>query len=55
MPGQAIQLYNALTCPKDFILFTEKEGAEEHCQIGANVISNERILDWLDDTMKLKN
>jgi pimeloyl-ACP methyl ester carboxylesterase len=55
MPGQAIQLYNALTCPKDFMLFTKKEGAEEHCQIGANVISNERILDWLDDTMKLKN
>jgi len=52
MPGQAKQLYDALTCPKDFMLFTVEEGAEEHCQIGASMISNERILNWLDETLK---
>lgn len=52
LPGQAKKLYEALQCPKDFMLFTEEEGAEEHCQFGAMRISNERILNWLDDTMK---
>ena len=52
MPGQAKKLYEALRSPKDFMLFTKEEGAEEHCQMGALLISNARILDWLDDLMK---
>lgn len=55
MPGQAKQLYDVLKSSKDFMLFTKEEGAEEHCQIGAVTLSNERILDWLDDTMKKIN
>jgi alpha-beta hydrolase superfamily lysophospholipase len=51
MPGQARKLFEALKCPKDFMLFTKEEGAEEHCQMGALLISNARILDWLDDIM----
>jgi len=45
---QAKQLYDALRCPKDYMLFTVDEGAEEHCQMGAIMISNERIFNWLD-------
>ncbi len=52
MPGQAKRLYDALQCPKDFMMFTKEDGAEEHCQIGAAYFSNGRILDWLDDAMK---
>ena len=51
MPGQAPRLYEALKSQKDFIMFTKEEGAEEHCQMGAILISNARILDWLDDIM----
>ena len=51
MPGQAPKLYDALRSQKDFIMFTKEEGAEEHCQMGAILISNARILDWLDDIM----
>lgn len=51
MPGQARKLFEALKCPKDYMLFTREEGAEEHCQMGALLISNARILDWLDDIM----
>ena len=51
MPGQARTLFEALKPPKDFMLFTKEEGAEEHCQMGALLISNARILDWLDDIM----
>ncbi len=54
MPGQARQLYDALTCPKTFLLFTKADAAEEHCQMGAVLISNQRILDWLDRIMKGK-
>jgi pimeloyl-ACP methyl ester carboxylesterase len=34
-PGQPRMVYDALTCPKKYILFTSEEGAEEHCQSGA--------------------
>jgi pimeloyl-ACP methyl ester carboxylesterase len=45
-PGQPRMVYDALTCPKKYILFTSEEGAEEHCQSGAPAISNQRIFDW---------
>lgn len=51
MPGQAKKLFDAVKGPKEFMLFTKDEGAEEHCQMGALLISNARILDWLDDIM----
>lgn len=52
LPGQAMQLYDALKCPKEFMLFTADEGASEHCQVGGYMISNERILGWLEDAFK---
>ena len=51
MPGQAKKLFAALRCPKNYMLFTKEEGAEEHCQMGAILLSNARILDWLEDIM----
>ena len=51
MAGQARKLYRALRCPKDFLFFTVKEGAEEHCQMGALLISSERIFNWLDENL----
>ncbi len=52
LPGQAKHLFNALRCPKEYMLFTAEEGAEEHCQMGAIMISGERILDWLEDALR---
>ena len=54
-PGQPQKVYNALTCPKKYILFTVEEGAEEHCQCGAPSLSNQRIFDWLDEIFKNSN
>ena len=45
--NQAIVLFDSLQCPKEYILFTEEEGADEHCQMGAVLVSNERIFSWL--------
>jgi pimeloyl-ACP methyl ester carboxylesterase len=53
-PGQPKKVYDALTYPKKYILFTTEEGAEEHCQCGAPALSNQRIFDWLDETFAIR-
>jgi dienelactone hydrolase len=53
--GQAQELYDHLTCPKTFMLFTMQEGAGYHCQIGAAMLSNQRVFDWLDETFASMN
>lgn len=50
--NQAKQLYNELTCHKDFILFTAEEGAEFHCKAGAKLIANERIFSWIEKILR---
>jgi dipeptidyl aminopeptidase/acylaminoacyl peptidase len=50
-PGQARRLYDALTCPKTFILFTAEEGAEDHCQVASPLLSAQRTFDWLQETL----
>lgn len=50
-PGQAKQVYNLLTCPKEYMMFTSEEGAEAHCQVGAKHISNERIFNWIENVV----
>ena len=49
--GAETKLYNELTCPKTLMRFTHAEAATEHCQVGAMGVANQRILDWLDDTL----
>ncbi|XOK62030.1 alpha/beta hydrolase family protein [Paenibacillus elgii] len=49
--GQPMKLYEALTCPKTFMLFTAEDGGEEHCQFGALLLFNQRVFEWLDDVM----
>jgi hypothetical protein len=53
MPGQSKQFFNALKSPRDYLLFTAEDAAEEHCQTGAPAISNEKIFDWLDNSVKI--
>jgi len=48
-PGQSRKLFDALTCPKDLMVFHTDEGAGLHCQVGAAELSNQRVLDWLDE------
>ncbi len=48
---QAMALYNALQCPKDYLLFDERSTASLHCQTGALALSNQKMFDWLDDNL----
>jgi pimeloyl-ACP methyl ester carboxylesterase len=50
-PGGPKKVYDALKCPKKYVLFTADEGAEDHCQVAALSLSNQRIFDWLDDVI----
>lgn len=52
MKGRARQLYDALESPKEYMLFTTEEGAGEHCQMGAALLSNQRVFDWLDGILE---
>lgn len=45
------RLYDAMTCPKTLLVFTAAQDATPHCQMGALAISNQRIFDWLDQTL----
>jgi pimeloyl-ACP methyl ester carboxylesterase len=51
-PGEAKKLYDLLTYQKTWLFFTEDEGAGDHCQTGAPTLAQQRIFDWLDETVK---
>lgn len=45
--GQAKIFFDHLTCPKEYLLFTAREGAGEHCEAGASSLAHQRLFDWL--------
>ncbi|NUR85723.1 MAG: alpha/beta fold hydrolase [Nonomuraea sp.] len=49
--GQPELLYEHLTCPRTLLTFTEGEGADAHCQSGAQRLAFARVYDWLDETL----
>jgi hypothetical protein len=51
-PGQPKRVYEALSCSKKYILFTNEEGAGDHCQIAALSLSNQRIFEWLGEVFR---
>jgi pimeloyl-ACP methyl ester carboxylesterase len=44
-------LFDALTCEKKFVAFTNREGAGEHCEDGNRSLFHQRAFDWLDEVM----
>ena len=49
--GQGQELYDQLTCPKEFRRFLQAEGAEGHCEGMAPVVFWTAAFDWLDKTL----
>lgn len=47
--GQAKMFYDALKCPKDYMLFTAEDTGLVHCQTGAQSVATHRLFDWLDE------
>lgn len=48
---QATLLFDALQCPKEMMHFTNQEGAGAHCQAGCRVYANDRIFNWIEQTL----
>lgn len=48
---QVDMFYAALKAPKTLRVFTEEEGAEEHCQFGNMALLHQVVFDWLDETL----
>ena len=49
--GGAMPLYDAIVAPKEYILFSNAEGAGEHDEAGAAALFSQRVFDWLDETL----
>ena len=49
--GQGKELFERLTCPKAFRLFTKAEGAEGHCEGMAPAVFWTAAFDWLDELL----
>jgi dienelactone hydrolase len=50
-PGQSQQLYDALSATKTLVPFTNAEGAGMHCEPMARSLLEQRMYDWLDETL----
>ncbi|HEX3780107.1 MAG TPA: alpha/beta fold hydrolase [Pseudonocardiaceae bacterium] len=49
--GQPQQIYAALTCRKELMVFAEADGGGEHCHEGALAVWHQRAFDWLDSAL----
>ncbi len=50
--AQAKKVFKALEAEKTYLEFDASQGGQFHCQLGAPVVSSERILNWLDERAK---
>ncbi|HEY2162047.1 MAG TPA: hypothetical protein VGH24_12130 [Solirubrobacteraceae bacterium] len=50
-PGQSRQLYDALPGPKAIARFPAEEGSDWHCEPRSPGIRDQRVFDWLDETV----
>jgi len=52
--AEAQKLYDALRCPKTLMYFTGAEGSGEHCEALARGLYHQRVFDWLDETLGIR-
>jgi hypothetical protein len=50
-PGQPQRLFDKLTDTKQLVTFTADEGANGHCEPMARSLLEQRMFDWLDETL----
>jgi Prolyl oligopeptidase family len=50
-PGQSRRLYDALRGPRQLVAFSAEEGADRHCEPLARSLLEQRVYDWLDETL----
>jgi hypothetical protein len=50
-PGQPKQLFDKLRGTKQLVAFTAEEGADRHCEPLGRSLLEQRMFDWLDETL----
>jgi hypothetical protein len=50
-PGQSQRLSDNLHNTKQLVAFTADEGADRHCEPLARSLLEQRMFDWLDETL----
>jgi pimeloyl-ACP methyl ester carboxylesterase len=50
--SQGKDLFEALSCPKEYMFFDSNNPALQHCQVGAQASSSERLFDWLEENLR---
>jgi len=50
--SQGRRLFDALSGPKHYMLFSADDTGQQHCQVGALGVSNQKLFDWLDEHLK---
>jgi len=50
--ASAGELVTALTCERDYLRFTDTEGAADHCEAGARVLYHALSFNWLDRRLR---
>ena len=50
-PGQPQRLFDKLRHTKQLITFTADEGADSHCEPLARSLLEQRMFDWLEETL----
>jgi hypothetical protein len=50
----ASALYEALICPKQFVLFKAADGAGDHCEMAARTLFHQEAFDWPDEVLARK-
>ena len=49
MYGEAKKFFDALKCPKEYMLFDEETTAQTHCQMGSYATGTEYLFDWISE------
>lgn len=51
LPGRAKIFYDALKCPKHYMVFDEDTCTQHHTQMGAYAPASEILFDWIEDNL----
>jgi pimeloyl-ACP methyl ester carboxylesterase len=51
VPGKAQEFFDALKCPKHYLLFNENTTSQSHCQMGSYGTGAEYLFDWVEEKL----
>lgn len=50
-PGEARKFFEAINCPKEYMLFDDNTMGQTHTQMGCYASASERLFDWIEENL----